>query len=583
MLALYIRVSTNKQGQDGLSLDEQTSEGMEFAKNRNEKYKIYTDIKSAKNIADRDDFRLLLSDIEAGLIDSIWCGDIDRLTRSMEDGGKLKKLLDNKTLKIFDRGKEISAFEFGLRVVLADEERQKIVERTTRNRRKQIDAGDARYPNLYGYRAEIIGKKAKGMPLRKWEVDERDAEIIKLIYDLYEQNFNFDDICAELTSHGYKTKLRGSWDRGTIHLILRRPEYVGLTKNTEGYLIPSTVYAPIIDRAQWDRVQAGIDAKIRNRQGKYFKDKSYDCSGIIKCERCGAPYFYHRQMSKINPRAITYQTYTHKAILYEHRSCKQTPKNLKLESVDLLFAALFALTFGDYRKVEKFIQAEKKKLASGNKDLSRTVARLKKNIDEFEAEKKRLIDAVKKGAMEAEDIADEMANIKERIAAEKVNLAKYDAQTKALEQSEKALLQEYASTNVKTYLAGDSKARRELNMKYIQSATINGYILKVKYVIGASYQIDLQTMEPTEFLLTMVEICLAERQGKIGAYLRTLDVSREEDEEDSPEKRRLVGQSRHSLQSDYLEKVDGEEYESLMESLCISPNNRNKNLTKRPD
>jgi site-specific DNA recombinase len=555
---------------------------MEFAKNRNEQYKIYTDIKSAKNIADRDDFRLLLSDIEGGLIDSIWCGDIDRLTRSMEDGGKLKKLLDNKTLKIFDRGKEISAFEFGLRVVLADEERQKIVERTTRNRRKQIDAGDARYPNLYGYRAEIIGKKAKGMPLRKWEVDDRDAEIIKLIYDLYEQNFNFDDICAELTSRGYKTKLRGTWDRGTIHLILRRPEYVGLTKNTEGDLIPSTVYAPIIDRAQWDRVQAGIDSKIRNRQGKYFKDKSYDCSGIVKCERCGAAYFYHRQMSKINPREITYQTYTHKAILYEHRSCKQSPKNLKLESVDLLFAALFALTFGDYRKVEKFIQAEKKKLASGNKDLSRTVARLKKNIDEFEAEKKRLIDAVKKGAMEAEDIAAELANIKERIAAEKVNLAKYDAQTKALEQSEKALLQEYASSNVRTYLAGDAKARRELNMKYIQSATIDGFTLTVKYVIGASYQVDLLTMDPTEVLLTMVEICLAERQGKIETYLSTLAVSREEREEDSPERRRLVSKSIQSIASDNLEYTS-EEYMELMESLCISPNNRNRNLMKNTD
>jgi len=388
MVAIYCRVST-KQQQDQLSLDEQEQSGIAFANSLSEDYLVYKDIKSGKNIVDRDELVSLISDIGAGKIGKVWIGDVDRLTRDMEDGGKFKKLIDKHNVVLFDRGRPISSMEFSLRVVLAEEERMRIIERTKRNRKKQIDEGNNRYSSLYGYREKVIGKAKTGRIIREWVVDEEEKKMIQKIYAWYFEDLNFDQICTELIRAGYQTKRNKSWDRGTIHNILRRPEYTGRTRDSNGELVESLVYRePIIDIPTWERVQQTIDSKIRIRQGKHFRPATYDCTGIVSCAHCGARYNFHRGVRERTGEQR--EAYYHKQIEPKQKECSQLPKYLKRETIDYLFKALFIITFSDYERVSEYIKSEQEKIKTDSDIVAGNIKRMNAPIDELMRNKRNL-------------------------------------------------------------------------------------------------------------------------------------------------------------------------------------------------
>lgn len=571
MIAIYCRVSTKKQA-DQMSLKEQESSGIIFANNCNEDYRIYKDIKSGKNMVDRDDLVALIEDIISGLIQKVWIGDVDRLTRDMEDGGKFKKIIDNNNVTLYDRGRVISSIEYGVRVVIAEEERKKIIERTTRNRREQIDAGWNRYSSIYGYRQKIIGTHKNGRILREWEIDPDEKEMINKIYDWYFQDLNFDQICFELQQAGYKTKRNKTWDRGTIHNILRRPEYIGQTHDSKGNRIPSKVYKePIVDIEKWERVQSTIDSKIRIRQGKHFRVAAYDCSGLLKCGTCEAKYFFHRGARDGKNR----EHYYHKQLELKHRKCPQAPKVISRNTIDYLFKALFVITFSDYQKVRDFIKQEQENILKENRNLSNDLNRINANITDLENQRNRLIESRAEGTLLDSEIRDKMQEIRKKIEEQNIFLesARHDMDIKTINLNE--IIAGFAEDTVETYLKVDNKKRRELNLKYISSAKVDGYIISVKYITGVSYDVDLRAfLAPVNLLPMMMQLKIADMQGKIDVLCNTLIVGRESPESDSVQKRKNMGLAIRRLESNHFNDISNEEYESMQNEFFIKGKGR---------
>ncbi|MDQ0157964.1 recombinase family protein [Robertmurraya andreesenii] len=93
VIGLYIRVSTDKQAQEGFSLEGQEVEGTQLAHKMFGKdiiLKVYIDEGiSAKSTKGRTDLNRMLKDVERGALDAIITYKVSRLSRTLSDSLKI--------------------------------------------------------------------------------------------------------------------------------------------------------------------------------------------------------------------------------------------------------------------------------------------------------------------------------------------------------------------------------------------------------------------------------------------------------------------------------------------------------------
>ena len=84
---IYVRVSTERQVQEGYSVAAQKNNLTKFAKDNSFNiYSIYSDEGiSGKNVKDRPEVKRLINDIELGLVNVVLIYKFDRLTRNISD------------------------------------------------------------------------------------------------------------------------------------------------------------------------------------------------------------------------------------------------------------------------------------------------------------------------------------------------------------------------------------------------------------------------------------------------------------------------------------------------------------------
>ena len=166
--------------------------------------------------------------------------------------------------------------------------------------------------NLKAHSAEHCGGKAplgydvdkKG----KLVINEEEAELVRLIFDLFEANYSYNRMAKELNNRGYKSKTGKPFTKNSFSSILTQEKYIGTytwnkarkksnkgTRNshkhkpTEQQVIIKDAITAIISKEQFDRVQAMI-ASRKNGVSSSKSRRYYLLSGIgkLKCAECGA-------------------------------------------------------------------------------------------------------------------------------------------------------------------------------------------------------------------------------------------------------------------------------------------------------
>ena len=85
-VALYIRVSTQEQVQEGYSIDAQTERLQAYCKAKDWMvFGTYTDAVFSGSNTKRPALQRLLNDVRAGLVDCVLVYKLDRLSRSQKD------------------------------------------------------------------------------------------------------------------------------------------------------------------------------------------------------------------------------------------------------------------------------------------------------------------------------------------------------------------------------------------------------------------------------------------------------------------------------------------------------------------
>ena len=137
-MACYIRVSTDRQADDGCSLEMQRAtlekylSIMNLVSDRDQVSWYCDDGYSAKSIAGRPSFLRLLKDIREGAIDALAIWDLSRLTRSIWDLRDILNLLAENEVELYCMNDDVHTetaserFSMNVRMLSYQFEREKV-------------------------------------------------------------------------------------------------------------------------------------------------------------------------------------------------------------------------------------------------------------------------------------------------------------------------------------------------------------------------------------------------------------------------------------------------------------------------
>lgn len=289
MIAIYVRVSTQEQAQNGYSVEEQTERLKKYSEAIGRiDYKIYTDGGFSGGNTDRPALQELINDIKSHLIDKVIVYKLDRLSRSQLDTLYLieKVFLANdcdfvSISENFDTSTPFGKAMIGILAVFAQLEREQIKERMMLGKQARAREGkfhgSAQVPIGYDY---IDGELITN--------DFEKMQIIKIFND-YASGKLAPTIASELNALGYYQK-NGKWLAETVRAVLKRKTYLGYTFYRGEYY--KGTHEAFISEELFEKVQRMLkerrdDHLKRNRRSG--KANSY-LGGFLYCAKCGAKY-----------------------------------------------------------------------------------------------------------------------------------------------------------------------------------------------------------------------------------------------------------------------------------------------------
>lgn len=289
--ALYIRVSTEEQAVEGMSVSGQTETLRQYCSLFGiEIYRIYQDLGiSGKDTINRPSLNQLIADSKKGLFNCVLVWKISRLSRSLKD---LLILVDNfekngvsfiSYTEKFDTSTPVGKMTLQILGSIAEFERNTIIENVKMGLKERVRQGNKVGGHIFGYKWVD----------RKIVPDEAEADAVKKIFDLYvkeEKSLNY--IADYLNDNGYKTKRNVRFTHFSVGVILENPTYIGMVRHNTNlpneYVLPGN-HTPLIDEetfktAQTRRESRSTMSKRRHEEGVFL------LSGITHCPLCGGNF-----------------------------------------------------------------------------------------------------------------------------------------------------------------------------------------------------------------------------------------------------------------------------------------------------
>jgi site-specific DNA recombinase len=280
--AVYVRVSTEEQAKEGYSLAAQTDKIVEYIKSKGWTYsQVYNDDGYSAASRRRPALQKMLDDAAAKQFEAVLVYRIDRLSRNLKDlieiveelaknGAGFKsitELIDTTT----PEGR-LMFHQFGS---FAQYERELIMQRTTMGIHKRLKSG--LWPGGYapfGYK--LVDSKL--------QIVEKEAKIVRLIFDLYlQKKYGVINIARYLNTEGIKSKTGKKWKFTVVHHILTNPTYTGVIER--GGERVTGAHKPIIKEEDFEKVKEALP--LRKLKPRVFVSPNL-FTGFIFCG-CGSP------------------------------------------------------------------------------------------------------------------------------------------------------------------------------------------------------------------------------------------------------------------------------------------------------
>lgn len=224
--ALYLRVSTDKQASEGLSLSAQEAELTNYCHSRGWTIEgIYSDGGFSGKNTDRPMFNVLMARIGEGRVDAIVCTKLDRLTRSIRDLCELNEdVLRQYNCNLVCTRDGINTCEVGgtlilhLLAILAQIERENISNR--------VAAAISHIHNNGGHYGKVpFGKTTAPHPTQpNMKILVRcpiEGPWLDKVKEWYSEGLQATAIANKLNENGVKPRYADKWSMSMTHSLLR--------------------------------------------------------------------------------------------------------------------------------------------------------------------------------------------------------------------------------------------------------------------------------------------------------------------------------------------------------------------------
>ena len=288
-VALYVRVSTTSQLEEGYSIEEQKAKLESYCDIKDwHVYKVYTDGGFSGSTTERPALEQLIKDAQSKLFDTVLVYKLDRLSRSQKDTLYLIEdiFLKNNIefvslLENFDTSTPFGRAVIGLLSVFAQLEREQIKERMQLGKLGRAKAGKSMMwaKTSYGY---DYNKDTGSMTINEYE-----ALAVKEIYLSYLAGMSITKLRDKINEEYPK---KPAWSYRTIRGILANPVYCGLNQY-KGQTFQGT-HKAIISLDDFEQTQRELAKRQQTAKElsnpRPFQAK-YMLSGLAQCGYCHAP------------------------------------------------------------------------------------------------------------------------------------------------------------------------------------------------------------------------------------------------------------------------------------------------------
>jgi len=280
-LALYIRVSTDRQAEEGYSIEVQKERLIAYSKTMDGQvtYELYIDDGFSVSTLDRPAMQRLILDVQNKVLTHICVYKLDRLSRSQKDTLHLIEdvFLPNDVAFISIQESFNTATAFGRAVVgilsvFAQLERENIYERTRSGMQKRVEAGfwpgGGGVPFGYDYDLE-----------RGILIPNADAETVRQVYDLYLKGHSLQNIANML---GLK------YEKLASQILLRKTNIGIIDYNGVEY---RGLHEPIVPVEVYEKAMA---LHAQRSEKKLVASSGHLLTGLVYCGVCGAKMRYQK-------------------------------------------------------------------------------------------------------------------------------------------------------------------------------------------------------------------------------------------------------------------------------------------------
>jgi site-specific DNA recombinase len=321
----YIRVSTAKQGEKGVSLQEQKDAILQYAQRYGLSITQWFEERESAAKRGRALFTQMMKQLQRGNARGVIIHKIDRSARNLKDWADLGELIDagvevhfaNESLDLNTRGGRLSA---DIQAVVASDYIRNLREETKKGFYGRLKQGFYPLPAPLGY---LDCGKAKTK-----ELDPERAPLVAKLFTLYGTGkYSLHRLLDESRDWGLRNRRGRTLTLNGLSTILNNPFYAGMILiHRTGELFAGN-HRPLVAKSLFDRVQSILRGKTVVRTVRH----NFAFRKRVRCGQCGYTLIGELQKGHVYYRC-------------QRRTCPTT--TVREETVDSAIAPLVAkLTF----------------------------------------------------------------------------------------------------------------------------------------------------------------------------------------------------------------------------------------------
>ncbi len=327
----YIRVSTARQGEKGVSLQEQKDAIIQYAQRYSLNIAEWFEERESAAKRGRPVFTQMMKQLRRGKACGVIIHKIDRSARNLKDWADLGELIDaglevhfaNESLDLNTRGGRLSA---DIQAVVAADYIRNLREESRKGFYGRLKQGLYPLPAPIGYIDRGKGQEK--------QVDPERGPIVVKLFALYGTGkYPLHRLLDEAQSLGLHTRQGKLLSLNGLSTVLNNPFYTGMIRiRRTGELFPGN-HAPLIAKSLFDRVQAILRGKTVTRMVRH----EFAFRKLLKCGPCGYTLIGERQKGHVYYRC-------------QQRFCPTT--TIREEAVDMALAPFIAKLILEPKEVE---------------------------------------------------------------------------------------------------------------------------------------------------------------------------------------------------------------------------------------